>query len=91
MGRSLLPIINGEENGDRLAFAETGGVEGPNPSPDEPNVKSIRDGRWKLIYNTATRHFELYNLERDPKETTNLYSIEREKAKELWLKLSEYL
>ncbi len=91
VGRSLLPIINGDENADRLAFAETGGVEGPNPSPDEPNVKSIRDGRWKLIYNTATRHFELYNLERDPKETTNLYSIEREKARELWLKLSEYL
>ena len=90
-GRSLLPIIKGEEGADRLAFTETGGVEGPNPSPDEPNVKSIRDGRWKLIYNTTTRHFELYNLEGDPKETTNLYSVEREKARELWFKLSEYL
>jgi arylsulfatase A-like enzyme len=91
VGRSLLPIIEGKESADRLAFTETGGVEGPNPSPDEPNVKSVRDGRWKLIYNTTTRHFELYDLAVDPKETTNLYTVERERAKALWLRLSEYL
>lgn len=91
VGMSLLPLIEGKETTDRLAFTETGGVEGPNPSPDEPNVKSIRDGRWKLIYNTTTRHFELYDLNADPRETTNLYTVERERASELWLKLSEYL
>lgn len=90
-GRSLMPVIRGEETEDRLAFCETGGVEGPNPSPDSANVKSVRDGRWKLIYNTTTSQMELYDLEKDPNEQTNLYAVHQEKARELWGKLSAYL
>jgi arylsulfatase A-like enzyme len=90
-GRSLLPIIRGEETEDRLAFTETGGVEGPNPSPDAANVKALRDGRWKLIYNTSTHAFELYDLANDPDERDNLYTKAPDKARELWMKMAEYL
>ena len=90
-GRSLLPLIRGEETSGRPAFTETGGVEGPNPSPDHPNVKSLRADGWKLIYNQTTNAFELYNLVEDPRETTNLYTTHPEKAREMWVKMSEYL
>jgi arylsulfatase A-like enzyme len=90
-GRSLMPIIRGEESEDRIAFTETGGVEGPHPSPDHPNVKSLRSGGWKLIYNTATNGFELYDLRNDPGETRNLYATHPDKARELWIQMSEYL
>jgi arylsulfatase A-like enzyme len=87
----MLPIVRGEDTSHRLAFTETGGVEGPNPSPDHANVKAVRDGRWKLIYNSTTNHFELYDLETDPSETKNLYAVEPEKARELWMKMADHL
>lgn len=90
-GSSLMPIIRGEEFGDRLAFSETGGVEGPHPSPDAANVKTVSDGRWKLIYNTTTNHMELYDLAADPHETKNLRTIRPDKAQELWQKMAEFL
>jgi arylsulfatase A-like enzyme len=90
-GRSLLPVIAGEETDHRLAFTETGGVEGPHPSPDAPNVKAVRDGRWKLIYSTSTNSFELYDLETDPDELRNLYPTEPDKARELWMKMVDHL
>jgi arylsulfatase len=90
-GRSLLPIIRGEETEGRPAFTETGGVEGPHPSPDHPNVKSLRSDGWKLIFNATTNGFELYDLALDPDETTNLYTTHPDRAREMWVKMSEYL
>jgi len=90
-GRSLLPVVRGEETEGRPAFTETGGVEGPHPSPDHPNVKSLRSAGWKLIYNQTTNGFELYHLTEDPHETTNLYTTYPEKAREMWVKMAEYL
>lgn len=90
-GCSLLPIVRGAETENRLAFSETGGVEGPHPSPDVANVKSIRDGMWKLIFNTTTNQSELYNLKEDPKEENNLFGQCPEKAKDMFVKLSEFL
>lgn len=90
-GRSLMPIIGGEESAHRLAFTETGGIEGPNPSPDHPNIKAVRDGRWKLIYNSSTNGFELYDLESDPAELRNVYATRPDKARELWMKLADHL
>lgn len=91
LGKSLLPIVRGEEASDRIAFSETGGVDGPYPSPDKANVKCIRDGKWKLIYNTTTSKMELYNLISDPNETENLYNSCPDKRQDLWLKLTDYL
>lgn len=90
-GRSLLPVIRGEETEGRPAFSETGGVEGPHPSPDHPNVKSLRHDGWKLIYNQTTNAFELYDLTKDPDERQNLYTSRPDRAREMWVKMSEFL
>lgn len=90
-GSSLLSIVRGDEHDHRLAFSETGGLEGPHPSPDQANVKAVRDGRWKLIHNSTTNGFELYDLVNDPAEVHNLYTQQPDKARELWIKMSDYL
>jgi len=90
-GESLLPIIRGQEDKDRIAFSETGGVEGPHPSLEKANVKCVRDGKWKLIYNTFTNKTELYDIAGDPGETNNMAGSNPEKVDELWLRLSEYI
>ena len=90
-GRSLLPLISGRETEDRVAFSETGGVEGPHPSPNDPNVYSIRDGKWKLIFHRSTNKFELFDIETDPRETSNLYTVYPDKASQLWKCMVDYL
>jgi arylsulfatase A-like enzyme len=91
MGQSLLPIIEGQESDHRLAFSETGGVEGPYPSPNNPNICTVRDGKWKLIFNRTSNKFELFDVESDPTETKNLHSEYPETAARLWNHLVEYL
>ena len=89
-GQSLFPILWGEETGHREAYAETGGLGGPFPSPDEPNVKCVRTGEWKLIYNTTTGERELYHLSTDKDERVNLADKHPEIEKELWQTLVRY-
>ena len=84
-GETLLPLLkNGEEDKERIGYAETGGLGGPNPSPKIPNVKCIRTNKWKLIYNSTTKLKELYNLEQDPKEEKNLIDENLEMGAKLW-------
>ena len=82
-GESLLNMLNGAKD-DRIAYSETGGLGGPTPSPEVHNVKCVRDSKWKLVYNLATKKKELYNLERDPKEENNLTGKEPEVENYLW-------
>jgi len=90
-GKSLLGVIRGLDTEDRIAFCETGGLEGPNPSPYSPNVKCVRSRKWKLIYNTTTQKKELYDLENDPREENNCIDKYPQEAARLWDKLSENL
>lgn len=79
-GESLLGLTRNQdckgENTDpdfgRFAFAETGGLNGPWPSPKLPNVKCIRTKEWKLIHNLTPNTWELYNILADPHEQKNL-------------------
>lgn len=91
LGASLLPLIQGKEEGHRGAFCETGGVEGPYPSPNKSNIKCYRDGKWKLIFNSTINQYELYDIESDPQEKENLYLNEQDKAEELLVKMAPYL
>lgn len=83
-GKSLIPFIEEKENEDRIAFCETGGLNGPWPSPKKHNVKAIRYKNWKLIYNMTPDTKEVYDLKEDPLETNNLAGKGLTKEKELW-------
>jgi len=97
MGRSLMPAIDEIQNFSLLSFArpnkkkftysETGGLNGPWPSPNAPNVKCIRSEKWKLIHNLTPDTWELYNIISDSKEENNLY----EKHQRIALKFKEKL
>jgi len=84
-GKSVLPIIKGEEKDERIAFAETGNRYKDEKPPKKPNIKCIRTTKWKLIYNIVPNSFELYDLEQDPLEEKNLVGKMPEKKKELLL------
>lgn len=66
---------------------EAGKVKGGFPYPKEPGSKSpnvaVREGSWKLLINADGTQVELYDLARDPGETTNLAEIERVTAARL--------
>jgi arylsulfatase A-like enzyme len=61
-GRSLVPVIRGQESKvrDNLMLAYTN------------TQRSVRDGRWKLIRLTQINRTMLFDLEKDPRETTDL-------------------
>jgi len=73
LGKSLFRFIDGTENNDRESFVETGGLEGPWPSPKKHNVFCIRNNGKKLIYNDTPKTWEFYDLIKDPQETENIY------------------
>ncbi|WP_395751285.1 sulfatase-like hydrolase/transferase [Prosthecobacter sp.] len=61
---------------------EAGKVKNGFPYPKEPDSKSpnvaVRDGDWKLLVNADGTQIELYNLSKDPNETTNLAEAEKD-------------
>jgi len=90
-GRSVMPLVKGKEDEERIAYSETGGLGGPTPSPKMPNVKSVRTDGWKLIYNETRKEREFYNLNEDPSEENNLAGKGLEEEDRLWGILKGYL
>lgn len=82
-GISLIPMANGKEKKDRIAFAETGGLNGPWPSHNEHNVFCVRLKKWKLIYNKTPDTWEMYDLGKDPEEKNNVIGKHKELESEL--------
>ena len=89
-GESLLPIINGEKIEEKYAFSETGNPLKEKEPPKEPNVKSIRTSKWKLIYNVYDNTKELYDLESDPNEKENISGRDLEIERTLWEEIQKY-
>lgn len=87
-GKSFMNLIKGSKE-ERLAYSETGGLGGPNPSPEKHNLKSVRTNKWKLIYNETTKKRELYDLENDPEEKHNLAGKRIETESTLWEELEK--
>ena len=83
-GVSLIPLINGESVDEKIAYTETANPLDANAPPKEPNTKSVRTSKWKLIYNEHNNTKELYNLEKDPTETNNLINSGLEIEEFLW-------
>jgi arylsulfatase A-like enzyme len=72
-GRSMLPVWKGKTPEDWRKYVyyhyyESGG---------EHNVAKhigVRSGRFKLIYYYENKDWELYDLQKDPKELNNVYN-----------------
>ena len=84
-GRSLAPLLRGEESADRPAYAEL-----LHPKSRTPLVRrvSMRDGRYKLIVNAppltpAEPATELYDVVEDPDERRNLAGEEPQQKESL--------
>ena len=71
-GESLMPLIKGEKIPEKIAYSETGNPLQNTVPPKEPNTKSVRTSRWKLILNEYDGTRELYDLFNDPSENENL-------------------
>ena len=76
---------------EQLAFSETGNPLKDKRPPENPNTKSIRTSKWKLIYNEYNNSKEFYDLEFDPNEENNLIGKNLEHETILWEKLQNYL
>ena len=83
-GQSLLPLIEGKTLEERIAYTETGNPLDQNEPPKEPNTKSVRTSKWKLIINEYNNSRELYNLVDDPHEENNLVGKNLPIEQELW-------
>ena len=90
-GMSLLPLIKDESLPEPYAFSETGNPLHEKAPPKEPNVKSIRTSKWKLIFNEHNNSKELYNLESDPSENQNLIGTGEDIEKVLWEELTQLI
>jgi arylsulfatase A-like enzyme len=71
-GESLIPLQIGKKMKEKIAYSETGNPFNQSKPPKEPNTMSVRTSKWKLIQNKHNNTEELYDLENDPNETTNL-------------------
>ena len=83
-GVSLIPLINAKPFDEKIAYTETANPLDASAPPKEPNTKSVRTSKWKLIYNEYNNTKELYNLEKDPAETNNLINSGLEIEEFLW-------
>ncbi len=88
-GVSLMPLIRGTSIPEQIAYSETGNPLDKKEPPKEPNTKSVRTSKWKLILNQYDNSKELYNLELDPNEEKNLFGKGEKMESFLWEKLQE--
>ncbi len=86
-GVSLVPLLKGENIPERQLIWHYPhyGNQGGEPS------SIIRKGKWKLIHYYEDDHEELYDLDIDKEEKTNLASGNPEKVNELSTQLFSYL
>ena len=90
-GVSLIPLIEKKSDFEHYAFSETGNPLNEKAPPKEPNVKSIRTSKWKLIFNEYDNSKELYHLELDPNENKNLIGTGEKMEETLWIELQKLM
>ena len=90
-GTSLMPLIRGSSIPEQIAYSETGNPLDKKEPPKEPNTKSVRTSKWKLILNQYDDSRELYNLELDPNEEKNLFGRGEKTEPFLWEKLEKLM
>ncbi|MFC1849371.1 sulfatase [candidate division CSSED10-310 bacterium] len=71
-GKSLIPLIEGQEKETRLVFSETFKPEAAQ------NLKAMITGKQKFIYNPDTNKCEFFDLMTDSSELNNRYDQSKE-------------
>jgi arylsulfatase A-like enzyme len=89
-GKSFVPTLSGEDQPwqDRYLFFSR--REG-NPRYNGKTIEAVRQGPWKLLQNTPWTPLELYNLDEDPLETTDISADEPEVLARLAAALREHI
>ena len=93
-GKSISKFLTNEETKieDKLyVYSETGALQGPYPSPMEPNVFCIKNSKYKLIFLKTPNQWKLFDLKEDPKEKTDIINEKSEIVEELKNKLLEWI
>ncbi len=78
-GQSLLPALQGKEwKRDGMLFWALYGN------------RAVRDGRWKLVWGTSGKEWELYDMQQDRTETNNLAAQHPQVVKRLSLAWQQF-
>jgi arylsulfatase A-like enzyme len=72
-------------------FSETGALQGPYPSPMEPNVFCIKNSRYKLMFLKTPNEWKLFDLDNDPLEENNIINENIEVVNELKNRLNLWI
>lgn len=86
-GVSLVPVLKGGTIADRPLYWHYPhyGNQGGDPS------SIIMEDEWKLIYYHEDGHSELYNIEHDTAEQTNLFTASSDRAQAMLSRLTTWL
>ncbi len=90
-GKNLVPLIKGEqvEWAERPLF-----FYWTRRYPELYNNMALQKGNYKIVghtdYNAAIKDFELFDIEKDPYEQTNLVTEKKDKAQELKVELDKH-
>ena len=93
-GQSLAPYFKEKDipiKENEFTFSATGGLQGPFPSPEEPNVFCIKTKNHKLMYFKSSDEWKLFDLQNDPSEQKNLSGEGSELENSLKQKLNEWI
>ena len=89
-GRSFLPTLYGENQSWEERYLFFSRREG-NLRFNGKTIEAVRHGPWKLLQNSPFAPLELYNLEEDPLETTDLSAEEPDVFRRLAAALRGYI
>ncbi len=86
-GVSLYPVLKGEAKGERPGYLTAGYMR----LVQNDNGIAIIQNRYKLLRPRRSKEFELYDLENDPAETSDLADTMPEKVRELSASLDVWM
>ena len=78
-GRSLRPLIEGMDSERRIVFSDQG------------KWRAADNGGFKLLLDASELSSELFDLDADPLERTDILASQPQIGHELWLKLERWL